>query len=130
MFVTQLGGVAQPCTGLDDALFNKLTASGAKKYIRTLKELFVDFLGTTAARKTLACGDRTLAVESQVFCLHMPNSLYYLFSPDAPTPAFNGDLEMIAKHVSSAPERIEILRSRPGRDFSLTHSVLHFLHLA
>lgn len=72
-------------SGLDDALFNKLTSSAAKRYFRTLKELYVDFI----------------AMESQCFSLQRFESMYYLFSPDAPNQAFTLELDTIAKHLVS-----------------------------
>ncbi|KAF9978635.1 vacuolar sorting protein VPS33/slp1 [Actinomortierella ambigua] len=50
---------------LGDRLFSRLRQSGVSSYIQTLKELYIDFM----------------AIESRVFSLESPQSIYTLFSP-------------------------------------------------
>jgi syntaxin-binding protein 1 len=50
---------------LDDSLFVKIKQSGITKYIKTLKEMNVDFI----------------ALEQQIFSMDMPLSLFPLYAP-------------------------------------------------
>ncbi|KAK9729404.1 syntaxin binding protein 1, variant 3 [Basidiobolus ranarum] len=52
-------------SGLDEQMFEKISSSRAMKFIKTLQELYVDFIG----------------IESRVFSLELPNSFFTLFSP-------------------------------------------------
>jgi syntaxin-binding protein 1 len=71
---------------LSDDLMQRISSSGAGKYIKNLKELFLDFL----------------AVEQRVFSLDSPSSFFRLYSPDAGgLPTQSKELDQIAKRVAS-----------------------------
>ncbi|KAG0216096.1 vacuolar sorting protein VPS33/slp1 [Mortierella sp. GBA30] len=69
---------------LENKLFDRLTKSPVSKYIRTLKELFIDFT----------------AIESRVFSLESPSSFYTLYSP-AKKMELSSELDTIAKQLVS-----------------------------
>ncbi|KAJ3019493.1 vacuolar sorting protein VPS33/slp1 [Thoreauomyces humboldtii] len=71
-------------SALSDALFNKIKASPAIGYIKTLKEMNVDFL----------------AYESQVFTFDQPNSALPLYSPIREGSRHN-EISQIAKKIAS-----------------------------
>ncbi|KAG0279736.1 vacuolar sorting protein VPS33/slp1 [Linnemannia gamsii] len=65
---------------LEDRLFDRLTKSPVSKYIKTLRELFMDFT----------------AIESRVFSLESPSSFYTLYSP-AKKMELAAEMDSIAK---------------------------------
>ncbi|KAF9961027.1 vacuolar sorting protein VPS33/slp1 [Mortierella alpina] len=69
---------------LENRLFDRLTKSPVSKYIRTLRELFIDFT----------------AIESRVFSLESPSSFYTLYSP-AKKMELSSELDTIAKQLVS-----------------------------
>ncbi|KAF9095019.1 vacuolar sorting protein VPS33/slp1 [Mortierella sp. GBA35] len=69
---------------LEDRLFDRLTKSPVSKYIKTLKELFMDFT----------------AIESRVFSLESPSSFYTLYSP-AKKMELAAEMDSIAKQLVS-----------------------------
>ncbi|KAF9166128.1 vacuolar sorting protein VPS33/slp1 [Actinomortierella ambigua] len=69
---------------LGDRLFGKLRQSGISNYIQTLKELYIDFM----------------AIESRVFSLESPQSIYTLFSP-ARKHELDMSISVIAKQLVS-----------------------------
>ncbi|KAF9963764.1 vacuolar sorting protein VPS33/slp1 [Mortierella alpina] len=66
---------------LENRLFDRLTKSPVSKYIRTLRELFIDFTG-------------------KVFSLESPSSFYTLYSP-AKKMELSSELDTIAKQLVS-----------------------------
>ncbi|ORX91447.1 Sec1-like protein [Basidiobolus meristosporus CBS 931.73] len=54
-------------SGLEEQMFEKISSSRAMKFIKTLQELYVDFIG----------------MESRVFSLESPASFFTLFSPQS-----------------------------------------------
>ncbi|KAF9136862.1 vacuolar sorting protein VPS33/slp1 [Mortierella sp. GBA39] len=69
---------------LEDRLFERLTKSPVSKYIKTLRELFMDFT----------------AIESRVFSLESPSSFYTLYSP-AKKMELSAEMDSIAKQLVS-----------------------------
>ncbi|KAG0273897.1 vacuolar sorting protein VPS33/slp1 [Linnemannia exigua] len=69
---------------LEDRLFDRLTKSPVSKYIKTLRELFMDFT----------------AIESRVFSLESPSSFYTLYSP-AKKLELAAEMDSIAKQLVS-----------------------------
>ncbi|KAG0265986.1 vacuolar sorting protein VPS33/slp1 [Mortierella polycephala] len=69
---------------LEDRLFDRLTKSPVSKYIKSLKELFINFT----------------AIESRVFSLESPASFYALYSP-AMKMELSTELDSIAKQLVS-----------------------------
>ncbi|KAF8934377.1 vacuolar sorting protein VPS33/slp1 [Haplosporangium gracile] len=69
---------------LEDRLFDRLTKSPVSKYIKTLRELFMDFT----------------AIESRVFSLESPSSFYTLYSP-AKKMELSAEMDSIAKQLVS-----------------------------
>ncbi|KAF9300599.1 vacuolar sorting protein VPS33/slp1 [Mortierella antarctica] len=69
---------------LEDRLFNRLTQSPVSKYIKTLKELFIDFT----------------AIESRVFSFESPSSFYTLYSPSKKAE-LSAEMDSIAKQLVS-----------------------------
>ncbi|KAG0293718.1 vacuolar sorting protein VPS33/slp1 [Linnemannia gamsii] len=69
---------------LEDRLFDRLTKSPVSKYIKTLRELFMDFT----------------AIESRVFSLESPSSFYTLYSP-AKKMELAAEMDSIAKQLVS-----------------------------
>ncbi|KAI8599345.1 Sec1-like protein [Dissophora ornata] len=69
---------------LEDRLFDRLTKSPVSKYIRSLKELFIDFT----------------AIESRVFSFESPSSFYTLYSPSKKME-LSTELDSIAKQLVS-----------------------------
>ncbi|KAG0032959.1 vacuolar sorting protein VPS33/slp1 [Podila clonocystis] len=69
---------------LEDRLFNRLTQSPVSKYIKTLKELFIDFT----------------AIESRVFSFESPSSFYTLYSPSK-KGELSAEMDSIAKQLVS-----------------------------
>ncbi|KAF9423306.1 vacuolar sorting protein VPS33/slp1 [Podila epigama] len=69
---------------LEDRLFNRLTQSPVSKYIKTLKEIFIDFT----------------AIESRVFSLESPSSFYTLYSPSKKME-LAAEMDSIAKQLVS-----------------------------
>ncbi|KAF9135416.1 vacuolar sorting protein VPS33/slp1, partial [Linnemannia schmuckeri] len=65
---------------LEDRLFDRLTKSPVSRYIKTLRELFMDFT----------------AIESRVFSLESPSSFYTLYSP-AKKMELSAEMDSIAK---------------------------------
>ncbi|KAI9223501.1 Sec1-like protein [Blastocladiella britannica] len=71
---------------LPDSLMEKITNSGAARYIKNLKEMYVDFV----------------PVEHRVFSLDSPASFFRLFSPEAGgLPAQSSEMRVIAQKLTS-----------------------------
>ena len=70
---------------LDDRLFHRLKSSTASRYIRTLKEFYLDFV----------------AVESQCFILERPYSLVTFFGTDVPGNQLALEYSAIASQIAS-----------------------------
>ncbi|KAI9189265.1 syntaxin binding protein 1 [Blastocladiella emersonii ATCC 22665] len=71
---------------LPDRLMDRITQSGAARYIKNLKELYVDYL----------------PLESRVFSLDSPASFFRLFSPEAGgLPAQRAEMDVTAKRLKS-----------------------------
>ncbi|KAF9940308.1 vacuolar sorting protein VPS33/slp1 [Mortierella alpina] len=100
---------------LENRLFDRLTKSPVSKYIRTLRELFIDFTGKfetpdvryhrgedrRAAIESCANYQHLLsAIESRVFSLESPSSFYTLYSP-AKKMELSSELDTIAKQLVS-----------------------------
>ncbi|KAH6574720.1 hypothetical protein BASA60_005365 [Batrachochytrium salamandrivorans] len=71
-------------SSLDDSLFEKIKKSGTSKYIKTLKEMNIDFLG----------------IEPQVFSVDLPLAPFSLYNPISPS-AQMADLQRAAKRIIS-----------------------------
>ncbi|KAF9438370.1 vacuolar sorting protein VPS33/slp1 [Entomortierella beljakovae] len=71
-------------SSLEDRLFDRLTKSSVSKYIKTLKEIFIDFT----------------AIESRVFSLESPSSFYTLYSPSKKLD-LSAELDSISKQLIS-----------------------------
>ncbi|KAF9913556.1 vacuolar sorting protein VPS33/slp1 [Lobosporangium transversale] len=69
---------------LEDRLFDRLTKSSVSKYIKSLKELFIDFT----------------AIESRVFSFESPSSFYTLYSPSKKLD-LPAELDAISKQLVS-----------------------------
>ncbi|KAF9919446.1 vacuolar sorting protein VPS33/slp1 [Linnemannia zychae] len=69
---------------LEDRLFDRLTKSPVSKYIKTLKELYIDFI----------------AIESRVFSFEFPSSFFTLYSP-AKKMELPAEIDSIAKQLVS-----------------------------
>ncbi|KAI7816153.1 Sec1-like protein [Gamsiella multidivaricata] len=69
---------------LEDRLFERLTKSSVSKYIKSLREIFIDFT----------------AIESRVFSLESPSSFYTLYSPSKKMELAS-ELDSIAKQLVS-----------------------------
>lgn len=72
-------------SSLDDRLFFKLKSSSASRYIRTLKEIYLDFV----------------ALESQVFSLERPYSLISFFGTEVTGEQSSREFSMIASQIAS-----------------------------
>ncbi|KAI9013445.1 Sec1-like protein [Hyaloraphidium curvatum] len=72
-------------SALSDRLFNKLKSTSASRYIKTCKELFVDFI----------------TFESHCFTLDSPETFHRIFSPLSPPANQNFELQSIAKRIVS-----------------------------
>ncbi|ORZ37150.1 Sec1-like protein [Catenaria anguillulae PL171] len=71
---------------LPDQLMDRITQSGAARYIKNLKELYVDFL----------------PLEQRVFSLDSPASFFRLFSPEAGgLPAQSAEMGVMAQRLTS-----------------------------
>jgi hypothetical protein len=81
IFFSQL--VPKVNVALDDALFAKLKNSGTIRYIKTLKEMNIDFL----------------ANEQQVFSFNEPLSVLNLYNPREPK-ILDDEIKKISKRVS------------------------------
>ncbi|KAG0244284.1 Sec1-like protein [Mortierella sp. GBAus27b] len=69
---------------LEDRLFDKLTKSPVSKFIRTLREIYIDFT----------------AMESRVFSLESPSSFYTLYSPSKKME-LAAEMDIMAKQLVS-----------------------------
>ncbi|KAJ3291694.1 vacuolar sorting protein VPS33/slp1, partial [Blyttiomyces sp. JEL0837] len=77
-------------SALSDHLFDKIKkAPGLTPYIKTLRELFIDFL----------------AVESQVFSTDLPSSIFSVYNPPNPASTAN-EIDMMAKKLVSVMSTI------------------------
>ncbi|KAL2915942.1 syntaxin binding protein 1 [Polyrhizophydium stewartii] len=70
---------------LDDALFDRIKKSGTTKYIKSIKEMNIDFI----------------ALESQVFSVDQPLAPFSLYNPMS-QQAQNNDLQRMSKRILSA----------------------------
>ncbi|KAJ3039950.1 vacuolar sorting protein VPS33/slp1 [Rhizophlyctis rosea] len=94
-------------SALSDALFDKIKAATVSQYLRTLKEMNVDFIGMKArcvAVRLMQAPHLTLhpitAIESNVFSMEQPRSLFPLYNPVS-SAAQTFELEKIAKRIIS-----------------------------
>ncbi|CAO3574468.1 unnamed protein product [Mortierella alpina] len=76
---------------LENRLFDRLTKSPVSKYIRTLRELFIDFTGKFMRR---------IGGQHKVFSLESPSSFYTLYSPTKKME-LSSELDTIAKQLVS-----------------------------
>jgi hypothetical protein len=89
---------------LDDALFSKLKKSAVAPYLKAVKELNVDFIGTSSASVSFQLSHllnyigTILAFEQQVFSLEQPLSPFHLYNPES-TIAQTNELNRISKRV-------------------------------
>ncbi|KAK9767638.1 syntaxin binding protein 1 [Basidiobolus ranarum] len=78
-------------SGLEDRIFDSIHNSRAKNYIKTLKELYLDFI----------------AFESRVYTLETPSSFFTLFSPTA-TRQTSLELQSISKRLVSVCASLDV----------------------
>lgn len=75
---------------LSDLLFNRIKTSPAKQYIRTLRELNIDFTGDYYVIQ---------APEPNYFSLDSTDAWYNIYNPDAPS-LLSFELTKMAKKVN------------------------------